>query len=276
VGGEGEAAPLSYAVLDLENAYDWLWAHSWDRPGEGWEPETRSFEELGWPWKRPGQPPALHGCDNEKVPMYNFQGCNLWRAPNNPVEYCWRTGLLVRGEHPYALIVDDVKKDAAERAYDWYMPIPEDLKYIPLSGGRVLLAEQGREDGGRPPLGSRRLLVVPLGPGGPPEAKDEVYTASVTRGTENKARRLALSRTGSEGHFRVLLYPFRTTLEPGGDEAAWEAHPLGAAVPEIGPATDSGFALTFEQGKDEWRFAPGADGRSRPRLQRGGREYSID
>ena len=58
VGGSEADAVLSYAVMDLKNAYDWLWAHSWEQPGEGWEPETRSFEELGWTWNRPGQPPA--------------------------------------------------------------------------------------------------------------------------------------------------------------------------------------------------------------------------
>ena len=39
----------SDGVMDLKNAYDWLWAHSWEKPGEGWEPETRSSVSPGTP-----------------------------------------------------------------------------------------------------------------------------------------------------------------------------------------------------------------------------------
>ena len=34
---------LSYCVMDLSNAYNWLWSHSWEKPGDGWEPEELSY-----------------------------------------------------------------------------------------------------------------------------------------------------------------------------------------------------------------------------------------
>jgi len=277
-GGGEEPGVLSYGVLDLKNAYDWLWAHSWERPAEDWEPETRSFEELGWPWKRPGQPPALHGHDDENAPKYNFLGCHLWRTPNNPVEFCWRTGVLVRGPHPYALMIDDVKKDGRERTYDWYMQIPDDVEFVPQANGSILLTERSEQRTyDRPHVGSRRLLVVPLGPG-KPAVKLEEYTSGISRGVAHKARRLVISRRSSAGRFRVLLYPFRTTVEPAGKTSRedWARSPLGAVVPSVSPATAGGFFLQLDERKDEWTFTADQDGRSRVRLQRGGQQWQLE
>ena len=269
---------VSYAVLDLKNAYDWLWAHSWTQPGEGWEPETRSFAELGWTWQRPGQPPALHGCDDPSAPQYNFLGCNLWRTPSNPVEYCWRTGLLVREPHPYAIIVDDVKKDDQQRRYDWYMQVPDDVEFVPQANGSVVLIEKNEQRTyDRPNVGSRRLLILPLGPGRP-EVRLEEYTSGVARKMAYRGRRLVISRTEQEARFRVVLYPFRTTVEPAGASVRedWEKHPLGAALPVASPATPGGFSLKFETQTHQWTFAVPADGRSRIHLQRGGESLKID
>ncbi len=276
--GASDAGMLSYAVMDLENAYDWLWAHSWDSPGDGWEPETRTFEELGWPWERPGQPPALHGHDDPDAPKYNFTGCNLWRTPNNPVEFCWRTGVLVRGQYPYAMIVDDVKKDDRDRTYDWYMQVPDDVTFIPQADGSVLLAENDEQQTyNRPNVGSRRLLVMPLG-STKPAVKLEEYTSGISRNTAHRARRLVVSRQGHEGRFRMLLYPFRTTVEPAGSTSRedWARLPLGATVAQSGPATSDGFFVKFEGQKDEWTCTPGPDGRSRLALQRGGQRWEIE
>lgn len=274
---EGPAA-LSFAVMNLKNAYDWLWSHSWEKPGEGREPETRTFEELGWIWKRPGQPGKLHGCDDRNAPQYNFMGCNLWRAPNNPVEYCWRTGVLVRGSHPYAIIVDDVKKDGQRRCYDWYMQVPDDVEFLPQADGGVLLAEKAeKQTHGRPNVGSRRLLLVPLGVGRS-KVRLEEYAASVSRGQAYKARRLVISRRGAEGRFRVLLYPFRTTVEPAGRTSRedWQRYPLGAAVPVVSAADADGFVLGLDGRKDEWTFQLGKDGRSHMRLERGGTGWVLE
>ncbi|MBC8875101.1 MAG: hypothetical protein H8E44_37240 [Planctomycetes bacterium] len=278
VGNGDDLGVLSFGVMDLKNAYDWLWAHSWEKPGEGWEPETRSFEELGWTWERPGQPPALHGHDDENAPKYNFRGCNLWRAPNNPVEFCWRTGVLVRGLHPYAIIVDDVKKDDQQRTYDWYMQIPDDVEFVPQANGNVLLIERSEQRTyDRPNVGSRRLLVSPLGPG-KPTIRLEEYTSGISRGVAHKARRLVVSRKDQEGRFRVLLYPFRTTVEPAGSTSRedWAQYPAGAVLPNISPATAGGFFLKLDERKDEWTFTPGERGRSRICLKRGGEEWPVD
>ncbi len=275
-----DASVLSYGVMDLSHAYNWLWAHSWEHPGPEWEPETRSFEAIGWPWKRPGQPPALYGHDNKDRPQYNFMGCNLWRAPNNPVEYCWRTGLMVRGETPYTVIVDDVKKDGGSHAYDWHMPIADDVVFVPLDstppGACMLIERDEAQNRDYPVLGSRRLLIMPLGPG-TPQVKMEEYASSFSRGKANKARRLIISRPGTEGRFRVVLYPFRTTVDPESKDARalWQAAPLGAIMPQV-VQTDTGFSIKMQTNKDDWRFAPDGDGRSRIRIQRSAETWEIE
>lgn len=284
IGKAEDADSISYAVMDLKNAYDWLWSHSWDKPGEGWEPELRTFEELGWIWKRDGQPQKLHGCDNETVPMYNFLGCNIWRKANNPVEYCWRTGVMVRGENPYAIIVDDVKKDDKDRAYDWYMPIAADLEFIPLANGGAMLVEKDEEQTyDRPNVGSRRLLILPMGQG-KADIKMEEYVSSVSRGKAgnpgkaNKARRLVISRKGDQANFRVVLYPFRTTIAPAGKTANddYKKNPLGAETPAMSPASKNGFFIKAGGRKDQWGIIAGADGRSRIKLQRGNKKLQVD
>ena len=281
IGNPDETDSISYAVMDLKNAYDWLWSHSWDKPGEGWEPESRTFEELGWIWKRDGQPEKLHGCDNETAPMYNFRGCNIWRKPNNPVKNCWRTGVLVRGANPYAIIVDDVKKDDKERTYNWFMPIADDLEFIPLiNGGAVLIEKNEQRTNDRPDIGSRRLLVSPMGQGGV-EIRKEEYVSSIQGGKvniANKATRLVISHRGTQANFRVLLYPFRTTIEPAGKTAGedYKTYQLGAEIPSLSPAAKDGFFIEIGARKDQWDIQVGADGRSRMKLQRGSKKLLVD
>jgi hypothetical protein len=261
----------------LKNAYEWLWSHKWDKPGEGWEPESRSFEELGWKWKRDGQPEKLYGCDNEQVPRYNFLGCNIWRKPNNPVEYCWRSGIMVRGENPYVIIVDDVKKDGEIRTYEWYMPIPDDVEFIPQANGSVLLVEKDEQQtSNRANFGSRRLLIVPLGPG-KASVKMEEYTSGISKQTAYKGRRIVITRNGTEANFRVLLYPFCTTLSPVGKDSSenWKKNPLGALIPELSPAGRKNFYIKVNGFKDQWDFIIQDDGRSLAILQRGSRKIPI-
>ena len=280
-GDLGDNEPVvSFGVMDLSNAYNWLWAHSWDKPGPDWEPETRSFEDLGWPWKRPGQPQALYGHDHEDRPRYNFRGCNLWRAPNNPVEFCWRTGLLVRGDMPYAVIVDDVKKDAESHTYEWLMPLPDDVDFVPLDmaprGACLLVEKHEKREGHYPALGSRRLLVLPQGPG-QAQVKLEEYVASYSRGQAIKARRLVISRTAVDGRFRVVLMPLRTTLDPQARDAktAWSKHPLGAELPAF-VETPTGFQVKAVSHIDDWHLVPDTTGRSRIRMRRGEQTYDVD
>jgi len=229
-GSENPGA-YSYAVLDLGNAYNWMWVHSWDKPGEGWEPECRSFKEIGWPWKRAGQPERLHGCDNRVVPKYNFLGCNFWRKPYNPVEKAYRIACLVRGHHPYAIIADDIKKDGAPHDYGWYMQLPLDLEEKGQSGNDIVLGEIGeKQQDGKPVKGSRRMLVRFVSPQNisVKVAQYELGTNKYT-GKPIMANRLIGSIKSVEPRFKVMLFPYlegevlpRTRLSGATLTVAWD------------------------------------------------------
>lgn len=183
----------------------------------------------------------------------------------------------MRGERPYALLVDDVRKDGRERAYDWHMQVPDDVEFLPRADGSALLVERGEEPThDRPRAGSRRLLVLPLGGAGATIRLEE-YVSGVSRGRAHRARRLILTRRGTEARFRVALFPFRTTLRPDGPSSReeWSRWPLGAVVPAVARIS-GGVALELGDRRDEWVFTPGPGGRSRVRLVRDGRAWTVD
>ena len=57
-----------------------------------------------------------------------------WRE-HNPVQYAYRTAGLVRGKHPYVLIVDDLRKDDGKHLYQWLMQVPDDVEIVERSDG---------------------------------------------------------------------------------------------------------------------------------------------
>jgi hypothetical protein len=64
------------------------------------------------------------------------------------VKYAYRTAGLVRGKHPYVLVVDDIRKDDQTHEYEWLMQVPDDLELdaVMTSGmeaGRVALNYRG-------------------------------------------------------------------------------------------------------------------------------------
>ena len=56
----------------------------------------------------------------------SMKGSELW-LPINTVQRAFRTAGLVRGPHPYALIIDDFQQDNAAHDYQWGMILEDDL-----------------------------------------------------------------------------------------------------------------------------------------------------
>jgi hypothetical protein len=140
--------------------------------------------------------------------MYNFMGCNFWRKPYNTVEKAHRLAGLVRGHHPYAIICDDIKKDADAHKYDWYMPIADDLELKAKTGGDAILGEKGEKtEDGEPVQGARRLLVRFLSPA---DVDISVETYEISR-DRNKQPFMGTRLTGAikclEPDFKVMLVP---------------------------------------------------------------------
>ena len=128
-----DGAELSYACGDAKYAYDWEWNWEDGVPGtdstrltQGWEkvletPNDFQFSPIGYAYM--------------DIPFYED---SHWLQPNmvmhyvkrpwNPVRKAFRTAAMVRGTHPYALIIDDIQKDDAPHQYKWLMQASSDLE----------------------------------------------------------------------------------------------------------------------------------------------------
>jgi hypothetical protein len=219
------------------------------------------FPWMDKPWSflplwNSGKKPVIDG-----KPSYNSREHHHWK-PYNPVRYAYRTAGLVRGPHPYALIVDDLCKDDAAHTYLWQMHVPEDVTlatreaHASAKAGVVdlVLAEAD---------GPRRLLVRVLAAGTAPEeaaragegARLEVYKTE-RRGRTHEFPRLLVPLEAVTGAFKVLLYP----------------HRKGDALPETSWAEDrQTLSVTCGGRTDAIELTLGDDGRTRVRLSRDGK-----
>ncbi len=134
-------------------------------------------------------------------------------AQYNPVQRAFRSVALVRGKHPYVLVVDDIQKDDLERVYEWSMPTSNlrDKTHGKIIVERahqteaILRYEKDTEKG------SPRLLVRVLQGNGKatPALKIDSKTLGVYGKNKRSFDRLIVQRKTVSPHYKILLYPFR-------------------------------------------------------------------
>lgn len=186
---------------DLKYAYDWAWTPPWPKMSQKfaapWEPEMNGPVDLGWPaaHRTPEVPDAINASETGYAHTNN-----LHRKPYNPVEKNRRSLFLVRGKHPYVVICDDIKKDAAQHRYEWYMQIPVDLEAKRKGGGEVVLSDKA---------GGRSMLVRFLQAAACETRIENYVAAEPKKGPAIHGKRLIGSVTAVEPGFVVLLFPFR-------------------------------------------------------------------
>jgi hypothetical protein len=134
-------------------------------PLEKWEtdPTVKAYYE-GFATREKGDPR-----------MWDDEDGWVVRAPWYPVRKAFRSVLLARGNHPYVLVVDDLRKDDAEHLYEWRMNLPPDVSAVSIDARDILLGDlttrreppqlmygfQGKT-GLSPAKGDRLLLVRTL------------------------------------------------------------------------------------------------------------------
>ncbi|MEN9840860.1 MAG: hypothetical protein RL376_660 [Verrucomicrobiota bacterium] len=162
-------------------------------------------------------------------------GPTLRVASANPVKSAFRTAGLVRGPHPYALILDDVDKgDAREHAYDWVMQVPNSVRLADIEmpkgnpSSAVLVKAPGGDqwrmtDVQASPPGTPALLVVLLDVPvtvGPQlwnffKATEQPFRLDVRTYTSERSEqiitrtRLYISRRDTVLRSRLALIPFK-------------------------------------------------------------------
>ncbi len=180
------------------------------------------------------------------------KGSELW-LPHYPVQRAFRTAGLVRGKHPYALVIDDYQKDADPHTYDWGMILEDDVVQVSTTPTQTILGE------GKTGPGARYLLVRVLNANG-------LEPGSITVGKYDlpnpPQKRLTLNRLSVKVNtvapdFRTLLFPYREGEEQ--PKTQWNAD-------------KTKLSIEWSDQKDSLEFSKPADGRTRVRVLRDGGE----
>jgi hypothetical protein len=274
------------ATIDASYCYAWRWMKSsyladdaqlaaepwleWVRPmrdqllkripREKWErdpsPIVRAYNE-GW----------LAGDPR----MWGAEDAWVLRAPYNPVKNAFRSIAFARGAAPFLLLVDDIRKDDAERLYEWRMILPIEVDALSLRGSDLILApnpparrgDQNAKFSGTAqlPAGTPQLLVRVLEIARPTDAPETEPTPAVEtiefRKTDDVhqfagrsfglGRRLTLPSRSVEPRYRVLLFP----------------HRAGEALPETKWESPDLLAVTARGTTTRVKFTAAADGSTR-------------
>lgn len=257
-------------VSDARHPYTWQWTNSgWgvknDPPPSDmkWELETRAAE------REFVRQQAESGKGRQSI--FEHHGPVL-RGEWNPVQKAFRTAALVRGENPYVLIIDDIRKDDQVRLYEWAMFLPEDVELIRsgprwvVLGAKELPADPKAKDAKRQP-DNRRLLVQVVDVDLPTERdglairlESTPITNKAFEGNNKLRNRLVIPARSAEPRFKVLLYPHR------------EGEPL----PDVlWNSEKSAVDLVFPKQTDRWAFAAAAQGRTALTLDRGGKRLAA-
>jgi len=246
-------AEATFAAADAAWAYSYLLVTA-DRVNKGAAPvpvtpNDSRLNKSPLPWM--DQPWSFLPNWNtgfKPAPKRDPGGHGYW-VDYNPVRYAYRTCGLVRGDRPYAIVVDDIRKDDESHEYTWLMQIPGDLvvesnRIANVSGRKmvdVILADKT----------DRRLLVRVFAGGAGGLKLDPV--SRTFRNRKYAYHRLVMSHKARVGHFKVMLHAFRK----------------GDPLPET-TLSDDGTVVKVKLGKqtDELRFVADKDGRTRLTIDR--------
>lgn len=134
----------------------------------------------------------------------------------NPMEQAFRTVHAVRGERPYVLFLDDLRKDGGQHLYEWNMTLPGDVELLSstpsgdLVFGRIDTPRTARtmfsyqpELNYQPKKGDPLLLIRVLNRSG-----DGMPTPHYER--FEGWTKVTIPSVAVEPEFRVLLYPHRS------------------------------------------------------------------
>ena len=264
--------PLAtFTVGDTKYCWDWIWARA-NRTLDG-KPTTHADIEkgniqVGQAWKIVEQ--NFNDFAYTKLDQGVYQSplkyIPDWLGPdglysatirqvNTPVLKSFRTAGVVRGPHPYALIVDDIQRNCLPARYELNLnlgtsltPLKAPLPGI-LSGDIVMTATNSIDTNGVLTPGEPALLIRMLQAKGDPQPP--VFKEI------NKQNILTLSTKAESPDFKLLLYPFK-----GGEplpQTKWNA-------------INTDLEINFPDQKDSIAFTPASSGKTDFTIKRDGKE----
>ncbi|MEM6886284.1 MAG: hypothetical protein AAF571_14770, partial [Verrucomicrobiota bacterium] len=238
------------AVMDTKYCYDWQWqktafmATDEQLEREPWLKVFREPRDRLWSrfpraqWERDPSPVVsqyYEGYLAGNPRMWGAEDSWVVRAPHNPVEKSFRSIVFRKGQRPYLLICDDIRKDDSEHFYHWRMRIPNTLEPYQMGSDEVLLGSLSdrRYAGVRQPThvttgkpiaqqGQPMLLVRVLQVNQPdiPAYQDNLTvetlnlvkhddTFQYTGRKMGMGKRLVIPSRSVEPEYKILLFPHR-------------------------------------------------------------------
>ena len=299
----------TFATGDAKYAWDWNWKFNdtWGARGiytmqdykeggikvdkaHGWELEqhcVNDFSYLKLPYDYLDAPLATQ--PSWIAPMGAIRP--IARQPNYEVQCAFRTAGLVRGPHPYGIIVDDIQKDAQAHDYVWYMALEYDIQIArqvnssphemdliltgsdPLQKNSPSPAANAKPEPALPaqvdastviPAGQPMLLIRFLNYNNtePEEIKTEARTPTILEDAPppdikghylQRVRRLAVPAHAISPGFKVLIYPFHQ----------------GDVLPTTTWNGGNSVSVSLPGQADQVQFSPGDSGKTGVTVVRG-------
>jgi hypothetical protein len=204
-GVAGRVLYYSGAAEDPEAAIDVMGGdHTYAYRGQGWP-------NMNGPRLRPDPLRPWLDMDARRLPHWERgdvpRGAPtaLSDVPGAQIEFdhALRTVAFVRGAHPYVVVLDDIRQDAAARAYTWSLNMPGDVygnDSYALAGTRATLHD--------PEDATRHLHVEMISSAGA-----GAFTTSEQRDESGEGvsvtHKLEFETQTTGERFRAILYPYR-------------------------------------------------------------------
>lgn len=227
--------PLAtFAVGDAKHAWDWKWQTLGRTP-----PFTIADVRAGRVEVPPGWTPVEHSVNDFSFTKHAFAHLDRplfeqthWvapagalspvvRQPNQPVRKAFRTAGIVRGAHPYALVVDDIQVDDKTHRYDWQLVLEKDIaiERQTRAGGQLDIVLKGTNS-------DARLLIRFLAGENLGDAVLEDFANCSDPKKYGPVHRLLVPSQSVAPDFKVFLYPFN----PGAPQPVIERTKTGVSI----------------------------------------------
>lgn len=235
----------TFGAIDAKYSYDWYWEGALSgyadksqprRYFQRWENFAKQADNFmaenpDFDWeanldRSPKVEKYYNGFESGDPRMWDEYSRPV-RIEFNPVEKAFRTAGLVRGKHPYSIIVDDIKKDDKMHHYNWTMMTDSDVQPMSITLDEIILGGAVGEREGlfevmvpTPKKGDPQLLVkvlnrnIPEDPFNNPAIRMETFEYKDAREWPNGrsfglAKRLIIPSFSVEPDFKILLFPYK-------------------------------------------------------------------
>lgn len=230
----------AFGTVDQTYSYTYQWCTQVQKWGEGFSKIDSSLAKTGWELETDPETLKYYvGTSKYKMrpwwPTYNMSNfIPTVRALYNPVEYVYRSTGLIKGKHPYGLIIDDVKKDKEQHLYQWSAMLAKGVwqaNYDALPEGAVVLAyDKDLEKEWTKPkntklieskIGDPLLLVydlsadkikdaakVEIAIDAPTDTKG-LHPTNFNNMITDNYNRLTIDTKATQANYKVLLLPFK-------------------------------------------------------------------